>query len=130
MNTIEKNIKIKTCILLSILISAIIGLSSFFVVSLFTYEEFNHVSKNSKLSVINKFQLFNPTENQIFYFLNDNKKDVFNLSITCKLDPSIVGKTYNVETVEFQYKDFFRDGNHTRMKGLREQICIPVQEDI
>lgn len=123
---VKKNAKSKAYILLFVLIVSSIAFISYLSLSLLTYKEFDHVSKNSKLSIISKIQFSESEDSQVFYVLEGDVKNVLNLTMSCSLKPLIIGNTYDISIVNYKYKDLFREGSYFRIQGLKEQICKPV----
>lgn len=122
----KKDAKSKAYILLFALIAGSIAFISYLSLSLFTYEEFDHVSKSSKLTILGKIKFSEKEYSQIFYSLEEDSKTVLNLTMSCVLNPLIIGSKYNVTTVNYKYKDLFREGSHLRITGLKAQICKPL----
>lgn len=109
-----------------VLFFTIFSIVSFISISVFTYQESNHVEfKNLNIVILGTIKTSLPKDNIITISVKDNDKfkKIMNENITCELKSNILNKEFTVDFVEYQYKDFFREGTHIRIIGLKEKIC-------
>jgi len=109
-----------------VLFFTIFSIVSFISISVYTYQESNHVEfKNLNVVILGTIKTSLPKDNIITISVknNDKFKKIMNENITCELKSNILNKEFTVDFVEYQYKDFFREGTHIRIIGLKEKIC-------
>ncbi len=109
-----------------VLFLAIFSIIFFISISVYTYQESNHVEfKNLNVVILGTIKTSLPKDNIITISVKNHEKfkKIINENITCELKSNILNKEFTVDFVEYQYKDFFREGNHIRIIGLKEKIC-------